>query len=208
MLWLVKCHTCCGVQSTKSCGGVQCNCDDPFIAFMAEHLIIFTPVSSFVYITLSLSMHLLSVITCEDLGNNVENGFVEYSTPVEQAEGRYRLNTTATVTCDTGFTGGSDITCGASGEWTAPSLPTCKNCESVKKTYTQTRAQLLFFDYKNGYNITNIIHSSKDCVTVTFMGVRLNAQFGSPGVLQWGAQGCCNGVLNMVARIGCYGKHP
>ena len=78
-------------------------------------------------------MHLLSVITCEDLGNNVENGCVEYSTPVEQAEGRYRLNTTATVTCDAGFTGGSDISCEENGEWTAPNLPTCKNGKSVKK---------------------------------------------------------------------------
>ena len=29
VLWLVKCHSGCCVQSTKSYGGVLCTCDDP-----------------------------------------------------------------------------------------------------------------------------------------------------------------------------------
>ena len=75
-------------------------------------------------------VHLPSVITCDDLGNNVVNGTVRYSTPIEQAEGRFRQGTTATVTCDTGFTGGDVITCERSGEWSAP-LPTCEPGESI-----------------------------------------------------------------------------
>ena len=72
------------------------------------------------------------MISCEDLGNDVENGAVEYSPSI--VEGRYRMGTTATVTCNPGFRGGGDITCEGSGEWSSPSLPTCEPGESNTST--------------------------------------------------------------------------
>ena len=78
-------------------------------------------------------LHHLLVITCEDLGNDVENGAVDYSPSVVEPEGRYKQGTTATVTCDAGFRGGGFITCERSGEWSSPSLPSCEPGESSKK---------------------------------------------------------------------------
>ena len=73
------------------------------------------------------------MILCEDLGNDVDNGTVEYSPSIVEPEGRYKQGTTATVTCDAGFRDGGVITCEQSGEWSSPSLPTCEPGESSKK---------------------------------------------------------------------------
>ena len=60
----------------------------------------------------------------------MENGAVDYSEPIDMLEGRYIVDTTATVTCSEGYSGGGVITCGNSGSWSSPDLPSCES-ESI-----------------------------------------------------------------------------
>ena len=64
--------------------------------------------------------------TCSDLGNNVENGDVVYSNATV-TEGRYSQDTTATVSCFEGYSGGGVITCLDTGNWSYPDLPICES---------------------------------------------------------------------------------
>ena len=71
-----------------------------------------------------------SVATCTGLGHSVDNGNVSYSRdPTEQ--GRYVENTTVTVSCDEGYTGGGDIMCQNDGNWSPLSLLRCTSEPAV-----------------------------------------------------------------------------
>ena len=79
-----------------------------------------------------------TVQICSDLGNTVSGGTVQYSQSLLQ--GGYPEGTTATVTCNEGFSGGGDITC-QSESWSG-SLPGCTGKFSSLKVHTQIRYSL------------------------------------------------------------------